>query len=77
MKDKGEVNVRADFVGYNEAADLIKNNQTDVSLIAGGIPTAAVMDMFASAHVELDEHGRGQDKRTSKGISLVFPYYRS
>ncbi|MEW6229940.1 MAG: TAXI family TRAP transporter solute-binding subunit, partial [Bacillota bacterium] len=53
MKDKGEVNVRADFVGYNEAADLIKNNQTDAVLIAGGLPTAAVMDMFASAQVEL------------------------
>jgi len=73
MKDKGEVNVRADFVGYNEAADLIKNNQTDVSLIAGGIPTAAVMDMFASAHVELMNMEEDKIKELQKEYPWYFP----
>jgi TRAP transporter TAXI family solute receptor len=73
MKDKGEVNVKADFVGYNEAADLIKNNQTDVSLIAGGIPTAAVMDMFASAHVELINIEEDKIKDLQKEYPWYFP----
>lgn len=53
MSDQGETNVKADFVGYNEASDLIKNNQTDGALIAGGAPTAAVIDMLSSGQAEL------------------------
>ena len=53
MKDKGETNVIADFVGYNEAADLLKDGHTDAVLIAGGLPTAAVMDILASGSGEL------------------------
>jgi TRAP transporter TAXI family solute receptor len=48
MPDQGEVNVNADFVGYNEAADLMKDGHTDATMIAGGLPTAAVMDILAS-----------------------------
>jgi TRAP transporter TAXI family solute receptor len=40
--------VNADFVGYNEAADLMKDGHTDATMIAGGLPTAAVMDILAS-----------------------------
>lgn len=53
MKDQGEVNVKADFVGYNEASDLMKNNQTDGTHIAGGVPTAAVMDIMSTGDAVL------------------------
>ncbi len=53
MKDQGEVNVKADFLGYNEAADLLKNNQTEAAHIAGGVPTAVVIDMMSSGVAEL------------------------
>ena len=53
MKDQGEVTVKADFLGYNEAADLLKNNQTDAAHIAGGVPTAVVIDMMSSGVAEL------------------------
>ncbi len=53
MKDQGEVNVTADFVGYNEAVDLLKNNQTEGTHIAGGVPTAAIIDVLSSGTAEL------------------------
>ena len=53
QKEKGEVNVKADFVGYNEAADLLKDGHTDAILIAGGLPTSSVMDVLASGKAEL------------------------
>jgi TRAP transporter TAXI family solute receptor len=48
LKDKGEVSVTAEYLGYNEAADLMKNGQIDATHIAGGTPTAAVMDILSS-----------------------------
>jgi len=53
MENLGEVNVNTDFVGYNEASDLLKNDLTDGTLIAGGAPTAAVIDMLSSGTAEL------------------------
>lgn len=71
MKDKGEVNVKADFVDYNAAADLIKNGQIDAYLIAGGIPTAAVMDTSASADVELIS----LEPEKIKELTTKYPWY--
>ncbi|GHS90086.1 C4-dicarboxylate ABC transporter substrate-binding protein [Synergistales bacterium] len=48
QKDKGEVTVTAEYLGYNEAADQMKNEQLDATHIAGGVPTAAVIDMLSS-----------------------------
>ncbi|MGI6576144.1 MAG: TAXI family TRAP transporter solute-binding subunit [bacterium] len=48
MSDQGEVNVNADFVGYNEAVDLMKDGHVDATMIAGGVPTAAVMDVLST-----------------------------
>ncbi|MDR1731402.1 MAG: TAXI family TRAP transporter solute-binding subunit [Synergistaceae bacterium] len=53
MKDKGEVTVTAEYLGYNEAADQMKNEQIDATHIAGGVPTAAVIDMLSSDAGEL------------------------
>ncbi len=53
MDNAGEVNVNADFVGYNEASDLLRNDLTEGVLIAGGAPTAAVIDMLSSGNAVL------------------------
>lgn len=71
QKDKGEVNVTADFVGYNEAADLLKDGHTDAILIAGGLPTAAVMDVLASGAGELISIEPDKIQEISKN----FPWY--
>ncbi|MGI6128735.1 MAG: TAXI family TRAP transporter solute-binding subunit [bacterium] len=71
MKDKGETNVSADFVGYNEAVDLLKDGHTDAILIAGGIPTASVMDILASGQADLIPL---EDDKIAK-ISEEFPWY--
>jgi TRAP transporter TAXI family solute receptor len=48
LKGKGEITVTAEYLGYNEAADQMKNEQIDATHIAGGVPTAAVIDMLSS-----------------------------
>ncbi|MGI6253200.1 MAG: TAXI family TRAP transporter solute-binding subunit [Aminivibrio sp.] len=71
MKDKGETNVTADYLGYNEAVDLMKNAQTDGAHIAGGVPTASVLDALSSGAgylVPLEE-----DKIAA--ISEKYPWY--
>lgn len=41
--------VRANYVGFTEAIDLMRNNQIDGALIQAGLPTAAVTEMTATA----------------------------
>jgi len=53
LRDQGEVTVRAEYLGYNEAADQMKNEQIDATHIAGGLPTAVVIDMLSSDAGEL------------------------
>ena len=71
MKDKGETNVTADFVGYNEAVDLLRDAHTDAILIAGGLPTASVMDILASGQAELIS----LEADKMEEISAEFPWY--
>ncbi|MDI3538435.1 MAG: uncharacterized protein PWP58_1141 [Bacillota bacterium] len=71
MKDQGEVNVKADFVDYNAAADQLKNGQADAYLIAGGLPTAAVLDTCASADVEIIS----LEPEKIREITEKFPWY--
>lgn len=71
MKDQGETQVKADFVGYNEASDLIKNNQTDGALIAGGAPTAAVIDMLSTGQAEL----LSLEEDKIQAICETYPWY--
>jgi hypothetical protein len=40
--------LRADYMDYNQAAEQLKNRQTDAIMIAGGVPTAAVLDVMTS-----------------------------
>ena len=53
LRDKGEVTVTAEYLGYNEAADQMKNLHIDATHIAGGVPTAAVIDMLSADAGEL------------------------
>ena len=41
--------IKANFVGFTEAIDLMRNNQTDGAWIMAGLPTAAVTEMTATA----------------------------
>jgi hypothetical protein len=74
MRDAGEVNVNADFVGYNEAADLLKNNQTEGTHIAGGLPTAAIMDVLSSGVAELISIEEDKIKEIVAKYPWYFPF---
>jgi TRAP transporter TAXI family solute receptor len=45
--------VKADYMDYNQAADKIKNKQADATLLAGGVPTAAVIDVMTMGDARL------------------------
>ena len=45
--DGGQVD--ADFVGYGEAAEMLRNGQTDAALFTGALPLGAVLDVTTSA----------------------------
>ncbi|MDR2528285.1 MAG: TAXI family TRAP transporter solute-binding subunit [Synergistaceae bacterium] len=71
MKDKGEVNVTAEYLGYNEAADAMKNGQIDATHIAGGLPTAAVTDILSSGAGVL----LSMEPESIKQICEKYPWY--
>lgn len=51
--------INANFVGFTEAIDLMRNNQIDGALIQAGLPTAAVTEMISTAGgklIAMDEH---------------------
>ncbi|MHB1651295.1 MAG: TAXI family TRAP transporter solute-binding subunit [Desulfitobacteriaceae bacterium] len=64
-------NVKADFVGYNEAAELMKNKQADATMVAGGIPTAAIIDMATSFDMKL----LSLEPDMIKKITAKYPWY--
>ncbi|MFZ5814995.1 MAG: TAXI family TRAP transporter solute-binding subunit [Bacillota bacterium] len=45
--------VIVDYLDYGQAAEAVKNRQAAGAMIAGGLPTAAVIDMHTSGDVEL------------------------
>ncbi len=45
--------LKVDYMDYNAAAEQLKNKQTDAILIAGGVPTAAVIDVMTSGEGKL------------------------
>lgn len=50
---RGKKNIKVDYLGYTEAADALKDGHTDGIQIAGGIPTAAVMDAASTVKIKL------------------------
>lgn len=74
MKDKGETNVQAEYLGYNETADQIKNNLLDGTHIAGGVPTAVVIDMLSADAGELISMEQEKIDEICKRFPWYFPY---
>jgi TRAP transporter TAXI family solute receptor len=50
---KEKKNVKADYLGYTEAAEALKDSRVDGILIAGGLPTAAVLDAASSTKIRI------------------------
>ncbi|MFZ5634407.1 MAG: TAXI family TRAP transporter solute-binding subunit [Bacillota bacterium] len=46
-------NLKADFVGFTEAVELLKNGQSEGAFISAGVPNSAIMDLSNSANVKL------------------------
>lgn len=69
--EAGATNLTADYVGYNEAADLMKDGHVQGAQIAGGLPTAAVMDVMSSGVAELLSLGDAE----IKAIVDKYPWY--
>lgn len=74
MKDKGKTDLTADYLGYNEAADQIKNGQCDATHIAGGVPTAAVMDLTSSGQAEIISMEPDKIEAICKKYPWYFPF---
>jgi len=45
--------LKADYMDYNQAADQLKNKHAEATLLAGGVPTAAVLDVMTSGEGRL------------------------
>lgn len=50
---KDKKNVKADYLGYSEAAEALKDGRVDGILIAGGLPTAAVLDAASAVKIRI------------------------
>lgn len=50
---KDKKNIKADYLGYSEAAEALKDGRVDGILIAGGLPTAAVLDAASSVKIRI------------------------
>lgn len=50
---KDKKNVKVDYLGYSEAAEALKDGRVDGILIAGGLPTAAVLDAASAVKIRI------------------------
>ncbi|MDQ0339675.1 TRAP transporter TAXI family solute receptor [Caldalkalibacillus uzonensis] len=63
--------IQANFVGFTEAIDLMRNNQIDGALIQAGLPTAAVTEMTSTAGGKLI----GIDPEIRASLMEKYPWY--
>ncbi|MGM0901738.1 MAG: TAXI family TRAP transporter solute-binding subunit [Bacillota bacterium] len=63
--------IDANFVGFTEAIDLMRNKQIDGALIQAGLPTAAVTEMTSTADGELI----GIEPELRKQLMEEYPWY--
>jgi TRAP transporter TAXI family solute receptor len=63
--------IKVDYLDYNQAAEQLKNKQADAIMIAGGVPTAAVLDVMTSGEGKL--LGLGDDYITK--LRNKHPWY--
>lgn len=50
---KDKKNVKGEYLGYSEAAEALKDGRVDGILIAGGLPTSAVLDAASALKIRL------------------------
>lgn len=63
--------IKAQFVGFNESIDLMRNKQLEGAWIMAGLPTAAVTEMCATAGGKLV----GMEPELIKKIQAEYPWY--
>ena len=50
---KDKKNVKGEYLGYSEAAEALKDGRVDGILIAGGLPTSAVLDAASALKIRI------------------------
>ncbi|MDO0823075.1 TAXI family TRAP transporter solute-binding subunit [Desulfosporosinus nitroreducens] len=64
-------NVKADYVGFTEASELLKNKQVDAANFSGAMPLAAIMDVSNSIAIKLIS----LEPEMIKEIVTQYPFY--
>jgi len=66
-------NMKADFVGFTEAVELIKNGQSDGAFISAGVPNSAIMDLSNSTNVKLVSLEKDMIEKICKEMPWYYP----
>lgn len=69
--DKDKSNVKADYVGFTEASELLKNKQVDAANFSGAVPLAAIMDVSNSIDIQLVS----MEPDVIKEMITKYPFY--
>ena len=69
--DKDKSNVKADYVGFTEAGELLKNKQASAAIFSGAMPLAAILDVSNSIEVKL----LSLEPDMIKAIIKQYPFY--
>lgn len=63
--------IKANFIGFTEATDLMRNNQLDGAFLQAGLPNAAVTEMLSTADGKLI----GIEPEIRKSLMEEYPWY--
>ena len=66
--------LKADYLDYNQAAEQLKNRHADAIMIAGGVPTAAVIDVMTSGDAKLVSLPDDYIRQLTARYPWYFPY---
>jgi len=66
-------NMKADFVGFTEAVELLKNGQSDGAFISAGVPNSAIMDLSNSSNVKLLSLEKDMIDKICKEMPWYYP----
>ncbi len=69
----GKKNMKADFVGFTEAVELLKNGQTEGAFISAGVPNSAIMDLSNSTNVRLLSMEKDMIDKICKEMPWYYP----
>lgn len=71
---RDRADARADFLDYNQAAEQLKNRQTEAVMLGGAVPIAAVMDIMASGEGRLLSLPDDYIQELTQAYPWYFPY---